>query len=290
MRDTNQRSKYVSRKSGTVRKIALSVVFTLSLFVFLFSLYQIVCYFAEENDQKKINESIIDLGIVSVPVEQTETAPESIPPVTGDAGDASPAPTVTSKVILKKPDIEVNFDKLKQIYPDLVGWLYMQGGTVHYPVMQGKDNDYYLNRLPDGKTNAAGSLFLDSRDSADCSQPNQVIYGHNMKNGSMFAFLLNYRDSAYYESNPYLFYFTQSGVYRAEIFAGIHTKSTDYVYARPQNEEEMTQYLSEMRRKSVFSSSVSVSGQDRVLVLSTCSGAVGSDDRFVVLAKLVTLD
>ena len=86
---------------------------------------------------------------------------------------------------------EVDFDGLSQINPDIVGWLYIPGADISYPVVQAGDNDYYLDRMFDGTRNSAGSIFLDAYCASDFSDRHSIIYGHHMRDLSMFARLLD---------------------------------------------------------------------------------------------------
>ena len=98
---------------------------------------------------------------------------------------------------------QVDFDALSAVNPDIVGWLYLPDTSVSYPVVQGEDNSYYLKHLFDGTPNSAGCLFLDSRCEA-LNGKHSVIYGHYMKNGTLFASLEEYQSQEYYEAHPYI--------------------------------------------------------------------------------------
>ena len=89
---------------------------------------------------------------------------------------------------------KVDFDALKKINPDIVAWIRIEGLGIDYPVVQGEDNEHYLNYTFRGEKNAAGSIFLDCRNQADFSDPKIILYGHNMKNGSMFGSLKKYQE------------------------------------------------------------------------------------------------
>ena len=97
--------------------------------------------------------------------------------------------------------VSVDFEKLTAEYPDTVGWLYCEGTPINYPVVQSKDNLRYLRRLPDGRYNAAGSLFADYRCKEVAASGNYIIYGHNMKNGSMFGTIVRYKCQNYYDES-----------------------------------------------------------------------------------------
>jgi len=275
-----------TRKAG---KTVTKVIFFVLLFVFLFSSFQIFMYFREGSLQQNVNEQILSQGIR--PVQKPDaTQTETSEPATQEPQTSESVPPVsTEKQIMTVPDIEVDFDVLKKYYPDMVAWLYTDGTVIHYPVMQSTDNDYYLYRLPNGDENKAGSLFLDFSDNADFSEWIYRIYGHNMQNDTMFGTLLEYRSQTYYDEHPYMFLFTPEKIYRLEIFAGVHTKAVSYVYYKPQNDSERAEYLSQIRKSSVFSSSVKVSVKDQIVILSTCSGPVNGDARFVIAAKMVPI-
>ena len=104
-----------------------------------------------------------------------------------------------------EPDLRwpaVDFDALSEINPDIVAWIYIEDTEINYPVVQGTDNQYYLKRLFNGKWNGSGCIFLDSRNSPDLSDRHSIIYGHHMKNGTMFSGLTEYKKQGFYEGHP----------------------------------------------------------------------------------------
>jgi len=94
----------------------------------------------------------------------------------------------------RSPYPQIDFDALKAINPDIVGWLYCAGTPINYPLVQGSDNDYYLHHLYNRKPNKSGCLFIDFANVPDFTDHNTVIYGHNMKSGAMFAVLEKYKN------------------------------------------------------------------------------------------------
>ena len=123
--------------------------------------------------------------------EYVETVVEmAVTPSTEPFGDQS-IPAAVNETADIVP-IQVDFDVLSKENQDVIGWLYCPDTSINYPVVQAADNEYYLHRLLDDSKNAAGTLFMDYRNSADLSDWNSVIYGHNMKNGSMFGSLPDY--------------------------------------------------------------------------------------------------
>lgn len=91
--------------------------------------------------------------------------------------------------------MEINFDILKSKNKDIVAWIYSEGTQINYPIVQSKDNDYYLRRLLDGTYNQGGTIFMDYRNNKNFEDYNTIIYGHNMKNNTMFGTLINYKKS-----------------------------------------------------------------------------------------------
>ena len=112
--------------------------------------------------------------------------------------------------------IDVNFGALNAMNANVVGWLYCEGTPINYPVVQSTDNSYYLNRLYDNQSNSAGAIFMDAQNAPDLSDVNTIIYGHNMKNGSMFASLQNYDEQWYYGEHPVMYYLTKDHDYQID--------------------------------------------------------------------------
>ena len=102
----------------------------------------------------------------------------------------------------------------------MVGWIYIPVLELSYPEVQGEDNTHYLHYTYEGTANSCGSIFLDSETAADMSDRNSFVYGHNMRNGSMFGSLKKFRKDPYLaESNPYIYYYTEDHAYKYKIFA-----------------------------------------------------------------------
>ena len=100
-----------------------------------------------------------------------------------------------------KDNVRVKFDELRKKYPDVKAWLYSKGTIINYPVAQGKDNDWYLHHTLDGTWNGAGTLFIDENNERPFKDFLTIIYGHHMRDGSMFGSLVKYRDPEYYQKH-----------------------------------------------------------------------------------------
>lgn len=180
----------------------------------------------------------------------------------------------------------IDFDSLHEISEDAVAWIYDPDGEINYVIAQAKDNDYYLRRLLDGTDASGGTLFMDCRNSGDLSDWNTVIYGHNMKNGTMFASLLDYRSPVYYEEHPVMYLYTPGQRYRVELIAGYTTSVNDLIYSVPATKEDRNKILDHACKVSSFLSDVTVGDEDRLVTLSTCSYAY-DDARYVVIGRIV---
>ncbi len=97
--------------------------------------------------------------------------------------------------------IQVDFDALRAENADVVGWIYCEGTPIDYPVVQCADNDYYLHRSYDGSYSASGAIFTDANNRAGFVDCNTIIYGHHMKNGSMFRDIARFADPAYMDAH-----------------------------------------------------------------------------------------
>ncbi len=187
--------------------------------------------------------------------------------------------------------LSINFDRLTGINPDAVGWILSENTRINYPLVQGRDNYYYLNRLVNNEVNKLGSIFMDYHNKRDFSDAHTLIYGHNMKDGSMFNDLELYKDPSYYDDHRSIYILTKDQVFRVEVIAGYLTtpQKIGQIYFNFDTPEIRDNYISEARRLSNFKSEVVISGEDRIVSFFTCDYAT-EDSRYVVIGKLVPLN
>ncbi len=181
---------------------------------------------------------------------------------------------------------QVDFEALRAINSDIVGWLTIEGTGVNYPVVQTGDNDYYLKHLFSGEVNRAGCIFLDSRNSGDFSDPNSVVYGHQLKNGTMFSELLGYKKQDFYDAHPTALLLTPEQNYEVRFFSGYVSAVDGFAWNLDFSDgDTFIDWLGRTRRKSLFSSDFFPTGSDRVITLSTCSYEF-NNARFVLVGVL----
>lgn len=202
-------------------------------------------------------------------LEQYVQIPETVPATTQSKTDDSTEPAETQPAGTVWP--QVDFAALQMLNPDVVGWIYIEGTNVNYPIVQANDNDYYLYRLISGETNSSGSIFLDAGASELFMSRNNSLYGHNMKNGTMFADITDYVDQEFYEQHPEALLLTPQGNYKVKIFSCYITDAWDNSWQIAFNGSEYGQWLDQLQRRSYLATDVHPTEADRVLTFSTCT-------------------
>lgn len=181
---------------------------------------------------------------------------------------------------------EVDHEKMAEINGDYACWLYCADTQIDYPVVHGEDNSYYLNRLFNGAKNAGGTLFIDYRNLEKFQDPNTLIYGHHMRNDSMFGILTEYEKPGFYESHPYVLLLSAEEIAIIEIFAGYTTTEKDHCYdIAISGEEDMAAFVQEAEEKSDFETEVEVCTHDRLTTLSTCAYSF-RNARYIIIGRL----
>lgn len=202
--------------------------------------------------------------------------------------DADSAEVAGSNAQLKPP-IEVDFDKLKSVNEDVVGWIYVDAlPDISYPIVKGKDNQTYLHQTYEKNYNFAGTIFVDYENSGDFSDCNTLVYGHNMKNGSMFGHLKKFReDDKLYKQDKYFWILTPERNYRYEIITAYTTGVNSDTYTLFKGPgEEFEKYLETIKGYSeIQTDDTDLTIKDRIVTLSTCTG--NESTRFVVQGKRV---
>lgn len=255
------------KKRRTAGDIIRNLVLILAIGVFAFSAFQLGKIFLEykegTDEYNRVREYVTVADTETEDKEDAENkepeAPKPLPP-------------------------QVDFNGLKAINPEVIGWIQIEGTSISYPIMKGKDNDYYLKHTFEGNYNAAGSIFIDYTNNSNFEDCNTIIYGHNMKNGSMFGLLRKYFKDRESVPGRYIWICTPDKNYRYEIFSSHVVDAAGEVYTLfSAPDQQFAAYLENMKSQSLVDFGTEVTEKDKIITLSTCTG--NDATRFVVQAK-----
>jgi len=180
----------------------------------------------------------------------------------------------------------IDMEALREINPELVGWIEIPDSDISYPVVHTTDNSYYLTHTFRGKENNSGAIFVETGNQPDFSDLHTIIYGYSMSNGSMFAGLKEYEKKAYWEEHPYVYLDLDDGAHCYEIFSCYEASTTDASYTIGYRTNDVyISFLETLTLSSLYETDVEVDENDSVITLSTCTSS--DKDRFVVHAKKI---
>ena len=187
-----------------------------------------------------------------------------------------------------EPPLVIDWEEQRRINPDIIGWLYVDGMShISYPILYSGDNEYYLHRNYLREEVFAGSVFMESLNTPDFADPNTILYGHNMADGSMFGSLKFMDTQEAYDAHPHFWILTPRGDYRYRIFSMFFTEVDSDVYLiYTWHGPEFRDWEKRWLEKSDVYTGVPLTRQDRTVVLSTCTS--DSTRRFVVFGKCVS--
>lgn len=254
-------------------KVLYYGVLVLLLAVLVFSSVKIISYVMEKKQSERTQQDLIDQVVTPGPDNGDTDNTDA------DGENKTPASS--------EPDyITVDFKTLQAKYPDVVGWLYCANTGLNYPIVQTAEEggEYYLYRDIDGSSNKNGTIFLDWRCNSDFTTQNNLLYGHNMKSGRMFAAITKYKEQSFYDAHPYLYLYTPNQLYKVNLFAGMVTPHDSDVYAY----ELSSDYIKQCISSSTFTSTTGTP-TGNILTLSTCD-YVYDNARYVVMGEMVPID
>ncbi|PID22391.1 SrtB family sortase [Sporosarcina sp. P3] len=191
--------------------------------------------------------------------------------------------------LLEDDSMRPQFEELHKVNQDIVGWISVEGTNLHNPILQAEDNEFYLNRNFTRESSRAGSVFMDYRNDITDMSHNTVLYGHAMRNDTMFGSLKKFGDQDYADEHSVIYIDTLYEGYDVEVFAAYET-TIDFYYIETdfQTDEQFSEFLEEVQSRSLIDMPVEVGPDDRIVTLSTCNNSVNSKDkRYVVQGKLV---
>ncbi len=233
----------------------------------------------EKDNYQKLQEEVANTKEVGKKTEnkiQEEAVPEDI----------------LKKLGIEIPEKNIDFAALKEENEDIYAWIYIPGTGIDYPVLQHPtDDSYYLEHNLDGSKGYPGCIYTETVNSRDFTDPNTVLYGHNMKDGSMFAALHNYEDSQVFEENPYIFIYTPEKTFVYQIFAAYKYNAIHLIYNFDLSNREIFQnYLDQIFETREMGANIrkdiSVNAENHIVTLSTCISGE-KNKRFLVQGVLL---
>lgn len=250
-------------RGNKLKKIVQNLIIIICLCSFSFFAYKLYIYNKEEKQQEKLRDSLLKTAITNNVQSRKQNNTD----------------------IQEQIPINIDFNTLKKVNKDIVAWIYSEGTPINYPIAQANDNEYYLRRLLDKTYNPSGTIFIDCKNNSDFEDYNTIIYGHNMKNDTMFGTLTNYKKQEYFKEHPYMYLFTENKNFKIELFAGYTTTSESDIYSFPKTSEKNEKLIKTAMNNSTFKSQTEVKQENKIVTLSTCSYDFESA-RYVLLGIL----
>lgn len=280
--------KSKTSKNKTIR-IILTIVFVAFIIAAGISTYKVISIYREY--AKGVNEYDALEEYVEVTEEiETPNEPEEVKTVS----EETPAPEAAKESKIKI-NLDIDTQSLKDINPDFIGWIYYEPLEISYPIVMDRGDEYYEHYSFEQERSASGAIFLDYVCKPNFTAFNSIVYGHNMKNGTMFGSLNELlKDTSTIEENPYFYIFTDKEIFMYQIFAGYYASAKSNTYVMLQIDysmEDKQKYLeyidsvAEYRNEDALSMA-SLDDDTMLCTLSTCHG-VNSGNRTVIHGVLV---
>ena len=272
---------FKKRKKKKLKKGNLICLLILLIMIptFIFSLYKIVNYIIET---PQTIELIAEINDTTEVIEYESEEAEIV--------KSEEKPNTPYWNFIKMNLIDVDFNALKKTNSDTVAWLFVGGTNVNYPVVQTSDNDYYLTHSFTKKKNSGGWLFMDYRNDKNDYGRNTIIYGHNMKNQTMFGTLKKLLTKEWYQVQDNRIIKMSSEKYNTlwQIYSVYTIETTnDYIQTEFASDDEYQTFLNLVKDRSFKNFNTNVNTSDKTLTLSTCHG---SEKKLVVHAKLIKIE
>lgn len=273
---SDSRRRQEARRKRRIKSLLQGLFLGFCICLLLFSIWQLASILLgyrsgakeyEELQQYVLKEAVPPSGSDSI---STGTGEE-------DSSEEESAPERMARIDLAS---------LQSINSEATGWIEIPGTMISYPLVHTSDNLYYLTHTFRREINKAGSIFIETANKADFSDLHTIVYGHNMKDGSMFAGLKDYQKQSFYEAHPYVYVDLSGGAHCYEIFSCHTAAVTDISYTIGYAaDEQYASFLDTLKASSLYDTGVTVGTDDSVITLSTCTN--NGKDRFVIHAKKI---
>ena len=253
----NRYKENTKKKVKTNKNLIPNIILIFFIILFVFSGFKIIMWFLNNRENKKIAEEI------------------------------SQAITIDEENVEEKEKYKVDFQTLKEKNSDTVGFLKVNGTNIEYTVVKGTNNSYYLKHNFNKESNSAGWIFADYKNKVDGTDKNLVIYGHNMRDDSMFGSLKNILNDDWHneEENKYVTFITENDNSIYEVFSVYQVADEDYYITTDFKDNEFNDFIKTIKSRSKFDFGVDVNENDNILTLSTCAN--NNKYRVVLHAKKI---
>lgn len=258
--------------------------------IFLGSAVYVLNKSREYKKEKKLYTDAVEKFVIQP--EQSEKKPENVQtpsdlvPVDNKGENITAEDTHTERQEdTEEKIIEVDFDALLQVNSDIIGWLWIPNTDISYPLLQGASNDSYIHTAYTGAHASAGSIFMDYRNESDFSDKNTVIYGHNMKNDTMFGTLKKYSSAEYAQEHSVFYILTPEGCRKYSVCYAMVTDALGSVYnMKFESSDAYAEHLKMLSRSTYYDLMGEIDSDSSLVTLSTCTSATKTG-RFVVIGK-----
>ena len=253
----NRYKENTKKKVKTNKNLIPNIILIFFIILFVFSGFKIIMWFLNNRENKKIAEEI------------------------------SQAITINEENVEEKEKYKVDFQALKDKNSDTVGFLKVNGTNIEYTVVKGTNNSYYLKHNFNKESNSAGWIFADYKNKVDGTDKNLVIYGHNMRDDSMFGSLKNILNDDWHneEENKYVTFITENDNSIYEVFSVYQVAEEDYYITTDFKDNEFNDFIKTIKSRSKFDFDVDINESDNILTLSTCAN--NNKYRVVLHAKKI---
>ena len=234
------------KKNKRYKKVILNIIiYMILIFVLIYSGIKIFKWYKDKTNNNKIAEQIKSTVIVEDKNEDEN-----------------------------KEEYTVDFNKLKEQNNETVAWIKVNNTSVEYPVVRATNNSFYLNHSFDKSKNSAGWIFADYKNKFDNTDKNIVIYGHNMRDDSMFGSLKNILNSDWYDNdeNTNITLYTENEKCIYKVFSIYKIENENYyIKTEFKNDNEFEEFVKNLKKRSIKDFNVDISKDDNILTLSTCA-------------------
>ena len=252
-----------------MKKVVVTLTIALLVLIFAVSAWMVGSYLVESRQQAKENEELANM--VSKPTESQPVTSDTTAATTVEGTFGSAANLVDANGVLEE------YSEALAKYPDMVGWIRIDGTKLNYPVMQTPDRpNYYLDHNLNGVSSAWGAIY--AREECDINKPsdNITLYGHHMRDGSMFACLDTYKYKKTWDENPLIFFDTLYGYHVYKIFAVFTTSANigeGFSYHQmidAKDKKDFDNFIAKCKELSLYDTGVTPEYGDKTICLSTC--------------------